>query len=103
MKYLNNYFKLYIWGQQLFLFQARVHVESILHSLEQVGSTILSRTLVGEEPTELLAKAISLLVSREEPNLLGGTLLSSSGNSFQLTSLSNLFSNVTQFVDSQVG
>ena len=71
--------------------------------MEEVGSMILSRTLVGEEPKELPAQAVSLLVSREEPNLLVGTVLSNKGNSFNFPSVPNLFGNVTQFVDSQVG
>lgn len=78
-------------------------VESILHSLKDVGSTILSRTLVGEEPKELPAQAMSLLVLREEPQLLAGTVLSNNGNSFQLTSLPFQLDNDAQFVDSQVG
>ncbi|XP_078344032.1 polycystin family receptor for egg jelly-like [Oculina patagonica] len=75
---------------------------SILNSLEEVGSTILSRTLVGEKPTELSAQVVSLLVSREEPDLLAGSVLSSNGNSFILPSVPNLFGNGTQFVDSQI-
>lgn len=61
------------------------------------------RTLVGEEPKELPAQAMSLLVLREEPQLLAGTVLSNSGNSFQLTSLPFQLDNDAQFVDSQVG
>lgn len=89
--------------QWIFLFQARILVESILHSLRDVGSTVLSRTLVGEEPKELPAQAMSLLVFREEPKLLAGTVLSNNGNSFRLTSLPFHLDNDTQFVDSQVG
>ena len=85
------------------MFQARIHVESILHSLKDVGSAILSRTLIGEEPKELPAQAMSLLVFREEPNLLAGTILSNKGNSFQLSSLPIELENNTYFVDSQVG
>ena len=85
------------------MFQARIHVESILHSLKDVGSAILSRTLVGEEPKELPAQAMSLLVFREEPKLLAGTILSNKGNSFQLSSLPIELENNTYFVDSQVG
>ena len=84
------------------MFQARIHVESILHSLKDVGSAILSRTLIGEEPKELPAQAMSLLVFREEPNLLAGTILSNKGNSFQLSSLPIELENNTYFVDSQV-
>lgn len=85
------------------MFQARIHVESILHSLKDVGSAILSRTLIGEEPKELPAQAMSLLVFREEPKLLAGTILSNKGNSFQLSSLPIALENNTYFVDSQVG
>lgn len=46
---------------------------------------------------------MSLLVLREEPQLLAGTVLSNSGNSFQLTSLPFQLDNDAQFVDSQVG
>lgn len=91
----NNYFL-------IFFFKARVQVETLLHSLEEVGSTILSRTLVGEEPKELPAQAMSLLVSRQEPNSLAGTVLSNKGNSFQLPPASKLFDNSGQFVDCQV-
>lgn len=91
----NNYFL-------IFFFKARVQVETLLHSLEEVGSTILSRTLVGEEPKELPAQAMSLLVSRQEPNSLAGTVLSNKGNSFQLPPASKLFDNSGHFVDSQV-
>ena len=85
------------------MFQARIHVESILHSLKDVGSAILFRTLIGEEPKELPAQAMSLLVFREEPKLLAGTILSNKGNSFQLSSLPIALENNTYFVDSQVG
>ena len=85
------------------MFQARIHVESILHSLKDVGSAILSRTLIGEEPKELPAQAMSLLVFREEPKLLAGTILSNKGNSFQLSSLPGALETNTYFVDSQVG
>lgn len=84
------------------LFQARIHVESILQSLKEIGSIILSRTLVGEEPKKLSAQAMSLLALREEPNLLARTVLSDKGNSFQLASLPSQVANVTQYVDSQV-
>ena len=86
----------------IFVSQARVHVESIIHSLRDVGSTILSRTLVGEEPKELPAQAMSLLVLREEPKLLAGTVVSSKGNSFQLPSFPFELDNDTHFVDGQV-
>ena len=85
------------------LSQARIHVESILQSLREVGNIILSRTMVGEEPKQLSAQATSLLVLREEPDKLAGTTLTNKGNSFCLTSLSIQLANVTQFVDSQVG
>lgn len=91
----NNYFL-------IFFFKARVRVETLLHSLEEVGSTILSRTLVGEGPKELPAQAMSLLVSRQEPYSLAGTVLSNKGNSFQLPPASKLFDNSGQFVDCQV-
>ena len=68
-----------------------------------VGSTILSRTLVGEAPSELSSQSVSLLVSREEPELLAGSVFSNKGSSFTLPSVPNLFGNGTQFVDSQVG
>lgn len=84
------------------MFQARIRVEKLLHSLKDVGSTILSRTLVGEEPRKLPARAMSLLVLREEPKLLAGTILLNKGNSFQLTSLPIELDNA-YFVDSQVG
>lgn len=64
----------------------------------------MSQTLVGEEPTELSAQAVTLLVSREEPDLLAGSVLSTDkGSSFTLPSVPNFFCNGTQFVDSQVG
>ena len=63
----------------------------------------MSRTLVGEEPKELPARAMSLLVFREEPKLFAGTVLSNKGNSFQLISLPFQLDNDAQFVDSQVG
>ena len=84
------------------MFQARIHVGKLLHSLKDVGSTFLSRTLVGEEPRKLPAQAMSLLVLREEPKLLAGTILLNKGNSFQLTSLPIELDNA-YFVDSQVG
>ena len=69
-----------------------------------MGSTILSQTLVGEEPTELSTQAVSVLVSREEPDLLAGSILSTDkGSSFTLPSVPNLFDNDKQFVDSKVG
>lgn len=85
------------------LLQPRIHVESILKSLKEIGNIILSRTLVGEEPKQLSAQAMSLLVLREEPDKLAKTTLANKGNSFHLTSLSIQLANVTQFVDSQVG
>lgn len=75
----------------------------MFNSLEEVGSTILSRTLIGEAPSELSAQYMSLLVSREDPDLVAGSVLSSKGNSFTFPSVPNLFGNGTQFVDSQVG
>lgn len=63
----------------------------------------MSRTLVGEEPKELPAQAMSLLVFREQPKLLTETVLSNNGNSFQLTSLPFQLDNDTHFLDSQVG
>ena len=83
--------------------QARIHVEIILQSLREIGNIILSRTLVGEEPKQLSAQAMSLLVLREEPDELARTALENEGNSFHLTSLSIQLANVTHFVDSQVG
>ena len=85
------------------LFQAQIHVDSILQSLKEIGSILLSRNLVGEAQKELTAQAMSLLVLREEPYMLAGTVLTSKGNSFQLTSLSIQLANVTQYVDSKVG
>ena len=85
------------------LFQAQIHVESILQSLKEIGSILLSRTFVGEEQKKLTAKAMSLLVLRERPDMLVRTVLTSKGNSFQLTSLPIQLVNVTQYVDSQVG
>lgn len=85
------------------MLQARIHVESMLNSLKDVGSAILSRTLVGEEPKEFPAQAMSLLVLRDEPKLFAETILSNKGNSFQLSSLPIEFENNTYFVDSQVG
>lgn len=87
----------------MFLFQARILVESILQSLKEIGSIILSRTLVGEEPKKLSSHAMSLLVLREEPDMLAKTILTNKGNSFQLTSLPIQLANVTQYIDSQVG
>lgn len=89
--------------QCYFLLQAKERAIGILNSLEEVGNTILSRTLVGEEPIELSAPLVSLLVSREEPGLLAGSVLSNKGSSFTLPSVPNLFDNGTLFVDSQVG
>ena len=64
----------------------------------------MSQTLVGEEPTELSSQAVTLLVSREEPELLVGSVLAAGeGSSFTLPSVPNLFDNGTQFVDSKVG
>ena len=85
------------------LFQAQIHVEIILKSLKEIGSTLLSRTLVGEEQKKLTARTMSLLLLREEPDMLARTVLTDKGNSFQLTSLAIQLANVTQFVDSQVG
>ena len=85
------------------LFQAQIHVDSILQSLKEIGSILLSRNLVGEAQKELTAQAMSLLVLREEPYMLAGTVLTSKGNSFQLTSLPIQLANVTQYVDSKVG
>ena len=86
-----------------FVFQSKARAIGILHSLEDVGRTILSRTLVGEEPTELSSQSVSLLVYREEPELLAGSVISNKGSSFTLPPVPNLFGNGTQFVDSQVG
>ena len=64
----------------------------------------MSQTFVGEEATELSTKAVSLLVSREEPGFLAGSVLSTDkGSSFTLPSVPSLFDNDTQFVDSKVG
>ncbi|XP_022807270.1 polycystic kidney disease protein 1-like 2 [Stylophora pistillata] len=81
--------------------QSRIHVELILKSLREIGSIILSRTLVGEEPKKFSAPAMSLLVLREEPDFLVRTVLTNKGNSFQLTSLPIQLA-VTQYVDSQM-
>ena len=86
----------------LFTFQSKTQAIGLLYSLEDVGSTLLSQTLVGEEPIELSSQAVSLLVSREEPDFLAGSVLSSKGYSFMLPSDPYLFGNGTQFVDSQV-
>ena len=52
----------------------------------------------------LSSEAVTLLVSREEPGLLVGSVLSAGkGSSFTLPSVPNLFDNGTQFVDSKVG
>ena len=85
------------------LFQARIHAESILGVLREVGSILLSRTLVGEEQKTLTAHNMSLLLLREEPDMLARTVLTNKGNSFQLTSLAIQLANVTQYIDSQVG
>lgn len=87
----------------MFLFQAQINVENILQSLKEIGSIILSRTLVGEEQKKLSAQAMCLLVLREEPDMLARTVLTNRGNSFQLPSLPIQLANVTQFLDSQVG
>lgn len=83
-------------------FQSKDQVLGMLNSLEEVGSTILSRTLVGEAPRELSSQSMSLLVSREQPDLLAGSVLSNNGSSFILPIGSSLFGSGTQFVDSQV-
>ena len=70
--------------------------------MDDVGSTILSRTLVGEEPKELSAKSVTVLVARMEPDSLADSVLASKGNSFTLPPSTELFRNSTQFVDSQV-
>ena len=71
--------------------------------MDDVGSTILSRTLVGEEPKELSAKSMTtMLVARMEPDSLADSVLASKGNSFTLPPSTELFRNSTQFVDSQV-
>ena len=63
----------------------------------------MSQTLIGEKPTELSSEAVILLVSREEPGFLVGSVLSASrGSSFTLPSVPNLFHNAP-FVDSKVG
>ena len=85
-----------------FILQSKARAIGLLHSLDDVGSTILSRTLVGEKPRELSSQSVSLLVSREESDLLAGSVLSNKGNSFTLPSNPFLFGNGTQFVDSQV-
>lgn len=63
----------------------------------------MSRTLVGEEQKTLTAHNMSLLLLREEPDMLARTVLTNKGNSFQLTSLAIQLANVTQYIDSQVG
>lgn len=63
----------------------------------------MSRTLVGEEQKTLTAYNMSLLLLREEPDVLARTVLTHKGNSFQLTSLAIQLANVTQYIDSQVG
>ncbi|PFX34734.1 Protein sidekick-1, partial [Stylophora pistillata] len=73
----------------------------LLKSLDNVGRTILSRTIIGEMATELSSHSVSLLLFREEPNLFSGSILSNQGNSFTLPPDSNLFGNGTRFVDSQ--
>ena len=50
----------------------------------------------------MLTRSVSLLVAREEPDLLAGSVISSQGSSFTLPSSTNLFGNETQFVDTQV-
>ena len=82
--------------------QAKQRAIGILNSLDDVGKTILSRTLVGEEPREMSRRSVSLLVAREEPDLLAGSVISSQGSSFTLPSSTDLFGNETQFVDTQV-
>ena len=96
--------KKFLYKKFLFLYilQSKERAVGILQSLDEVGSTILSQTLVGEEPRELSAWSVSLLVSREEPDLVAGSVLSSKGNSFILPSSAGLFGNNTEFVDSQV-
>lgn len=89
------------YGFDVFL-QAKQRAVGILNSLDDVGKTILSRTLVGEEPREMLTRSVSLLVAREEPDLLAGSVISSQGSSFTLPSSTNLFGNETQFVETQV-
>ena len=73
-----------------------------MQSLDNVGKTILSRTLVGEKPKELSSQSVSLLVFREETYLFPGSVLSNQGYGFALPSDSKLFDNGTLFVDSQV-
>lgn len=63
----------------------------------------MSRTLVGEEQKTLTAHNMSLLLLREEPDMLARTVLTNKGNSFQLNSLATQLANVTQYIDSQVG
>ena len=63
---------------------------------------MLFRTIVGEKPRELSSQPVSLLVFREEPHMLPGSVLSNQDYSFALPSDSNLFGNSTLFVDSQV-
>ena len=87
---------------KLCLFKSKRRTEGILDSLDDVGSTILSRTLVGEEPKELSAKSVTMLVARMEPDSLADSVLASKGNSFTLPPSTKLFRNSTQFVDSQV-
>ena len=91
-----------IFNEVYVTFQSKARAHGILNSLGDVGSTILTRTLTGEKPRELSAKSVSLLVAREEPGLLAGSVLSSKGSSFTLPSSTDLFGNGTQFVDSQV-
>ena len=74
----------------------------MLQSLRVVGSTILSRTLVGEQPREISTGSLSFLVSREELGLVSGSVLSNERSSFTLPSSKELFGNDTEFVDSQV-
>ena len=50
----------------------------------------------------MLTRSVSLLVVREEPDLLAGSVISSQGSSFTLPSCTNLFGNETQFADTQV-
>ena len=50
----------------------------------------------------MLTRSVSLLVAREEPDLLAGSVISSQGSSFTLPSSTNLFGNETQFVETQV-
>ena len=85
-----------------FTLQSKSRALDLLKSLDNVGSTILSRTLIGEKPRELSSRSVSLLVFREEPYLLSGSVLSNQGYSFALPSDLNLFGNGTRFLDSQV-